>query len=277
MIPHRISSIVVVGLGLFGGQVQAATTLDGPFDDSVASYDRVANGDMESASGTDLDTWSPNGTDGSLLNQDTSAACAGSASAGLLDPTWTNTGAGIAQKHSLSVTAGADYVIPLSLSTDCAGDSDYDADGDGYDSDGYGGTDCDDGAASTYPGAADGWYDGVDSDCGGNSDYDADGDGWDLDQDCDDGDAAIYPGADGWTDDCEPITEDTADTAYLPDTGGTDDQLPSDTGGGRDGLIRGGGGCACSQRGGAAGGHSLAGMFLLMLLGYRRLRREKQA
>ena len=37
--------------------------------------------------------------------------------------------------------------------------------------------DCDDAVASTYSGAPDSWYDGVDADCGGDSDYDADGDG----------------------------------------------------------------------------------------------------
>jgi hypothetical protein len=34
-------------------------------------------------------------------------------------------------------------------------------------------------ALSERPGAADAWYDGVDSDCAGNSDYDRDRDGSD--------------------------------------------------------------------------------------------------
>ena len=38
--------------------------------------------------------------------------------------------------------------------------------------------DCDGERADVYPGAEEGWYDGVDQDCGGEDDYDQDGDGW---------------------------------------------------------------------------------------------------
>ena len=55
--------------------------------------------------------------------------------------------------------------------------------------------DCNDAEATTYPGATETWYDGVDSDCDGLSDYDADGDGEDSDAhsgtDCDDTDALL--------------------------------------------------------------------------------------
>ena len=78
------------------------------------------------------------------------------------------------------------------VDSDCDEASDYDADGDGYDSADHGGTDCDDTDSSTHPGATDADYDGVDSDCDGASDYDADGDGHDAAEfggdDCDDGD-----------------------------------------------------------------------------------------
>jgi formylglycine-generating enzyme required for sulfatase activity len=85
------------------------------------------------------------------------------------------------------------------VDTDCDGASDYDADGDGYDSDAHGGDDCDDDDSATNPGASETFYDGIDSDCDSLSDYDADGDGQDSDAyggfDCDDSDAALYPGA----------------------------------------------------------------------------------
>lgn len=72
-----------------------------------------------------------------------------------------------------------------------------DADRDGYNMS----ADCDDTDASVHPGAADAWYDGVDSDCEGDDDYDADLDGFDLGVDCDDASAAVYPSApDAWYD-----------------------------------------------------------------------------
>ena len=76
------------------------------------------------------------------------------------------------------------------------------------------GTDCDDAVATTWPGAAETFYDGVDADCAGDSDYDADGDGFDSlaelpsGRDCDDADPFVHPGApevcdDGVDDDCD--------------------------------------------------------------------------
>ncbi len=56
---------------------------------------------------------------------------------------------------------------------DCAGDSDFDADGDGADVP----SDCDDARAGIGPSQIELWYDGVDQDCDGN-DGDQDGDGW---------------------------------------------------------------------------------------------------
>ena len=56
-------------------------------------------------------------------------------------------------------------------------------------------TDCNDASVSIYPGAAETYYDGVDSNCDAGSDYDADGDGFDSDAhggtDCNDTDATI--------------------------------------------------------------------------------------
>jgi len=76
-------------------------------------------------------------------------------------------------------------------------------------------SDCDDSAASTYPGAPDAWYDGIDADCDGNSDYDADGDGEDSDSysgvDCDDTDELVNTSAtevcDGIDNDCNGLTD----------------------------------------------------------------------
>ncbi len=78
------------------------------------------------------------------------------------------------------------------LDTDCGGEDDFDADGDGYVSDehvgevtenvdGSGaleGGDCDDAEGQVNPYANDTWYDGVDTDCDGSDDYDQDRDGY---------------------------------------------------------------------------------------------------
>lgn len=87
------------------------------------------------------------------------------------------------------------------VDSDCAGDNDFDADGDGYASAAEDrGRDCDDTDAEVYPDAEDVWYDGVDSNCDEVNDYDADGDGFESAEyggdDCDDTDTAFNPGAD---------------------------------------------------------------------------------
>lgn len=62
-------------------------------------------------------------------------------------------------------------------------------------------TDCDDSDGTSFPGAAETWYDGVDQDCDDWSDYDADGDGHDSadydGDDCDDGDPNVGGGCAG--------------------------------------------------------------------------------
>lgn len=88
----------------------------------------------------------------------------------------------------------------------CDGGSDYDQDGDGFESDAYGGEDCDDTDEYVNPDrSSDEWYDGVDTDCAGNSDYDRDEDGHDSDQygggDCDDDNPRRHPdAAESWYD-----------------------------------------------------------------------------
>jgi hypothetical protein len=79
--------------------------------------------------------------------------------------------------------------------SDCAGNSDYDQDGDGYLADHIGGDDCNDTDATVHPGAAEIWYDDIDQGCDGGSDYDQDGDGDPIPEagggDCDDLDPAV--------------------------------------------------------------------------------------
>ncbi|MDP6934385.1 MAG: MopE-related protein, partial [Myxococcota bacterium] len=106
------------------------------------------------------------------------------------------------------------------VDADCDEASDYDADGDGYDSAEYGGDDCFDQDPTVYPGAGETWYDGLDDDCDEGSDYDADGDGHDHPDhggdDCDDAESTTYPGAeetwyDGVDSDCDEASDYDAD------------------------------------------------------------------
>ena len=124
---------------------------------------------------------------------------------------------------SPAINAGNDGVAPTTDQHGLArvGTSDIgafefqsaDADGDGFDDVAAGGTDCDDGDASIFPGAVEVAGDGIDQDCdGADLIADADGDGFDAlaagGTDCDDGDASVFPGApeiagDGIDQDCD--------------------------------------------------------------------------
>ena len=95
--------------------------------------------------------------------------------------------------------------------------------------------DCDDRDATSYPGATEIWYDGVDQNCDGANDYDADADGFDSDlyggDDCDDADASLYPtdwypdaDGDGYGDDtASPTTACGQPSGYLADNTDCDD------------------------------------------------------
>jgi hypothetical protein len=96
-----------------------------------------------------------------------------------------------------------------------------------HDADGMTGAegDCDDANPGVYAGAADTWYDGVDTDCDGWSDYDADRDRFDATAyggtDCDDASSAINPSADEVCDDAD-TDEDCNGSADDADAGVTD-------------------------------------------------------
>jgi large repetitive protein len=132
-----------------------------------------------------------------------------------------------------AIFPGAEDVPYDGVDADCAKDSDYDADGDGTDSETYGGTDCDDSDAAVFPGAPGEAEDGTSNDCDVRNDHDRDDDGYDDEalggNDCNDADATVNPGAeDTWYDgedtDCDgsddydqdhdgvPVDEDCDDT-----------------------------------------------------------------
>ncbi len=120
------------------------------------------------------------------------------------------------------------------IDSNCDGHSDYDADGDGHDSDQYWGDDCDDELQSVFPGANDDPYDGIDADCDGHSDYDADRDGHDSDQydgeDCADDDPDVHPDQveicdDEIDNDCDGLTDLEDDDCF---TGDDDDSAGDD-------------------------------------------------
>ncbi len=115
------------------------------------------------------------------------------------------------------------------LDQDCAGNDDYDADGDGFvrtedegkatayvpGSGALPAGDCNDSNRGIHPGAADTWYDDIDGDCAGDDDFDKDLDGHrhlsapeGSGDDCDDDDPSAYPGlpeilGDGVDHDCD--------------------------------------------------------------------------
>lgn len=123
----------------------------------------------------------------------------------------------------------------------CDGASDWDQDGDGFETAVHeshpelGGGDCQDADASIYPGATDLWYDGVDANCDDTPEWDQDGDTWDSalygGEDCDDAHAEIAPEAaerlNGLDDNCDGSIDRgvSAEDASLMMTGWTASQV----------------------------------------------------
>ncbi len=128
-----------------------------------------------------------------------------------------------------SAYPGATEIWYDGVDQDCLGGSDYDQDGDGYDSDGYGGDDCDDADAAIHPGAFE-LPDGIDNDCNGVSEVDdTDGDGLTDEEeliigsdpsDPDSDDDGLYDGEEVGDDLSDPV--DT-DEDGLPDWDDDDD------------------------------------------------------
>jgi hypothetical protein len=131
-----------------------------------------------------------------------------------------------------SLSPSAVEVYYDGIDQNCDGLSDFDADGDGQDTDADGGQDCDDNDSSIYVGAYEVCADGIDQDCSGAdlTAVDSDGDGFSLcDGDCDDENIGINPGAveipyDGIDSDCSGGSDFDADGDGYDnaDLGGTD-------------------------------------------------------
>ena len=250
--------------------------------------DNDCDGTVDENDATDTSTWYAD-ADGDGFGDAATSTVACDAPSGYTDD------ATDCDDTTTSTNPAADETWYDGVDADCDGASDFDADGDGFDSATYEGDDCDDANADTYPGAPDTPHDGVINDCNLSSDDDVDGDGFDSAEyggdDCDDANSAIHPEAeetwyDGIDDNCDGndtdqdldgfgVEEDCddLDTSVYPgapgwtddceeiveDTGSTDTDL-GDTGAGGETLK---GGSRCASSGGDPSGSSwwlLAGL-----------------
>jgi hypothetical protein len=126
----------------------------------------------------------------------------------------------------IDVNPGASEIWYDGIDQNCDGLSDYDQDGDGYETDSHnenpdaGGGDCQDSNAEYHPYADDAPYDNRDTNCDGADDYDFDGDGsrsedYGKGLDCDDNDPDVNISADeqlnGKDDDCDGSVDTSCD------------------------------------------------------------------
>jgi hypothetical protein len=224
--------------------VTDATDCDDTSDDVNPGVAEVCNGTDDDCDGDiDDDDSSLDTSSGSTWYDDGDGDGYGDASVPVqacVQPSGTVTDDTDCDDLAASINPGATEVCN-SLDDDCDGLTDdddgsldtttattwyADSDGDGYGDasattltcdapSGYGSddTDCDDGDATVYPGAADTWYDGVDSDCAGDDDDDADGDGEAPyaagGTDCDDDDATVNQAAGNCRASCTPPSTST--------------------------------------------------------------------
>jgi hypothetical protein len=137
---------------------------------------------------------------------------------------------------------GAAEIWYDNIDENCDGLSDWDQDGDGYETDAHntdpeaGGGDCQDLKVEYHPNAEDAPYDNRDTNCDQQDDYDADGDGSRSDDygagtDCDDNDPTVNTSGvetlNAKDDDCDGVTDigaSGAGAAYIYDATGTYDR-----------------------------------------------------
>jgi hypothetical protein len=148
------------------------------------------------------------------------------------DPATPSTGRDGASLDADRVNPDARDTAYDAIDADCSGGSDFDADGDGENTDaildeaGTLGPDCDDTDGAIHSGAAETWYNGSDENCDGLSDFDQDGDGFDssnygygTSDDCDDTNRAVHPSTTS-----NPVVEDCGTTADDDCSGSANDE-----------------------------------------------------
>ena len=165
---------------------------------ATPGLDDDCDGQVEEGTATDRATW--------YEDADSDGWGSGESLTGCEPPADSTPEDGDCDETDPQVNPGATETWYDGVDQDCAGDDDFDADGDGHD---YGDTDCDDTNPDVNPDVAETWYDGIDSDCNGDDDWDADGDGYaHEDTDCDDTNPDVNPDAeeicgDGVDNDCD--------------------------------------------------------------------------
>ncbi|MCB9760004.1 MAG: FG-GAP repeat protein [Alphaproteobacteria bacterium] len=225
---------------LTDGDCDDAEPLSNPGEVEVCdALDNDCDGTVDNDDAADALTWYADADSDGYGDPNGSATACSQPSGYVADDTDCDDAQALSNPGEIEVCDTLDNDCDGTVDNDTAVDASTwyaDADGDGYgdpDDDttacdqpsGYvsDNTDCDDAEATTYPGATDPWYDGVDSDCAEDSDFDQDGDGFDSDQyggdDCEDTDATRYPGGNTWQVPADfTLIQDAIDYACTQDT-----------------------------------------------------------
>ena len=127
------------------------------------SADNDCDGTVDENDAADATTWYADSDNDSFGDKSTSLVACDQPSGYVSDKTDCDDGDG-------TINPSAADTWYDGIDSDCAGDNDYDADADGWDSDGYGGDDCDDTNADINPDAEEVCDDLVDDDCSGVAD-----------------------------------------------------------------------------------------------------------